>query len=208
MRAAIADAWQDATTTWTALLGPRAYNNEVPQINFVPNIRPSHCYGLYVGTGPVYCSGNSTVFVSVAEIDKLVERFGTSAENGLAFLVAHELGHHVQKLNGRFRILSALVRANPNLQRELTVRFELEADCLAGVWAGNSPRFATADAVRTDIIKTIDAIGDDKVKGADGTSLDPSKFTHGTSEQRLRWYQTGFKSRSAQVCEVLEAADY
>jgi uncharacterized protein len=208
LRAAITDAWQDATTTWTTLLGPRAYKLEEPQINFVPSIRPSHCYGLYVGKGPVYCSGNNTVFVSIDEMDKLADQLGETAAAGLAFLVAHELGHHVQKISGRFRILSAMMRANPSLQRELTVRFELEADCLAGVWSGNSPRFATPETVRADMLKTIDAIGDDKLKTASGASIDPSAFTHGTSEQRLRWYQTGLKSKTVRACEVLEVADY
>ncbi len=208
MRTAIADAWHDATTTWNDLLGARAYDSDIPQINFVKVVRPSHCYGLYVGSGPVYCSGNNTVFVSLEEMQRLSLRLGPTAGAGLAFLVAHELGHHVQKILGRFRVLQALVRENPRLQRELSVRFELEADCLAGVWAGNSPVFARSETERSNIISTLGAIGDDQMRASEGPMLDPTTFTHGTSEQRLKWYRAGFESRSMSTCSVLEAATY
>lgn len=208
MRTAIADAWRDATTTWNGLLGARAYDSDIPQINFVKAVRPSHCYGLYVGSGPVYCSGNNTVFVSLEEMQRLSLRLGPTAGSGLAFLVAHELGHHVQKILGRFRVLQALVRENPKLQRELSVRFELEADCLAGVWAGNSPVFAQSETERSNIIGTLGAIGDDQMRASEGPMLDPTTFTHGTSEQRLKWYRAGLESRSISTCSVLEAANY
>lgn len=205
MRAAIAAAWSDATATWNDILGSRAYDSDIPQINFVKAIRPSHCYGLYVGTGPVYCSGNNTVFVSTEEMQRLAERLGTTAEAGMAFLVAHELGHHVQKITGRFRALQSMAREQPNNIRQLSIRFELEADCLAGVWAGNSPVFARTDAVKSGILGTLDAIGDDKVRASEGKAADPATFTHGTSEQRLKWYTIGLQRREIAACSVLEA---
>ena len=158
----ISDAWADATETWTALLGARIYQSDAPQINFVPAVRASHCYGLYISAGPVYCSGNTTVFVSVASMEDLEKRIPGIGDAGLAFLVAHELGHHVQKITGRFRTLNALVRANPYLMREYALRFELEADCLAGVWASKSPKFAATENARADMLASLDAIGDDQ----------------------------------------------
>lgn len=209
MRTLIANAWHDATKTWNEILGTRLYESDLPQINFVAAVRPSHCYGLYVGTGPVYCSGNNTVFVSLAEMDRLSTRLGSAADEGYAFLVAHELGHHVQKIIGRFRVLSALMRESPHLQRELVIRFELEADCLAGVWAGNSPGYAKDEGVRAGILGALDAIGDDKARvSGSGQLIDPAQFTHGTSEQRTRWYLTGYQNREIDACNVLEAAEY
>lgn len=209
MRTLIANAWHDATTTWNEILGTRLYESDLPQINFVAAVRPSHCYGLYVGTGPVYCSGNNTVFVSLAEMDRLSSRLGSAADEGYAFLVAHELGHHVQKILGRFRVLSALMRESPQLQRELVIRFELEADCLAGVWAGNSPAYAKDESVRAGILGALDAIGDDKARSSGtGQLIDPAQFTHGTSEQRTRWYLIGYQNRQIDACNVLEAAEY
>lgn len=122
----IADAWADATETWSTLLGA-LYQMEIPQINFVTAVRPSHCYGLYISAGPVYCSGNTTVFVSVTSMQDLEKKIPGVGDAGLAFLVAHELGHHVQKITGRFRVFAMLSRANPRHSRELALRFELEA---------------------------------------------------------------------------------
>ena len=129
----------------------------------MPAVRASHCYGLYIGAGPVYCSGNTTVFVSVASMDDLAQKIPAVGDAGLAFLVAHELGHHIQKLTGRFRVLNALIRNNPSAQRKLALRFELEADCLAGVWASKSPKFAATEGARATMLTSLDAIGDDRV---------------------------------------------
>lgn len=206
MRASLTRAWADATDTWRRILGDRQFA-ETPHINFVPAIRPSHCYGLYINAGPVYCSGNSTVFVSLDEMKRLSARFGGDPA-GLAFLVAHELGHHVQKLTGRFRILSSLVRSNPRLQRELSLRFELEADCLAGVWASNSAAFAANANVRRTMLTMIEAIGDDKVQIGGPAGPDASTFTHGASEQRIRWYRAGLQAGAVSACRVLEADEF
>ncbi|MEQ1652358.1 MAG: neutral zinc metallopeptidase [Hyphomicrobium sp.] len=201
----IADAWADATATWSGVLGDRIYQSDVPQINFVSAVRASHCYGLYISPGPVYCSGNTTVFVSVANMEDLAKRIPGIGDAGLAFLVAHELGHHVQKLTGRFRVLSALARATPYHQRELALRFELEADCLAGVWASKSPKFAASEGSRAAMIASLDAIGDDRILASPGGTVDPARFTHGSSEQRVRWFKEGLDRGTVDACDVLSA---
>lgn len=208
MQSEIRRAWEDAAGTWERILGPRVYASEIPQINFVEAVRPSHCYGLYVNAGPVYCSGNNTVFVSIDEMERLSVRFSGADPAGLAFLVAHELGHHVQKILGRFRLFSKLANAQPSRVTELTLRFELEADCLAGVWAGNSSAFAANASVRRNMFAVIDAIGDDKVVSPSGRAPDPATFTHGASAQRQKWYRTGLDAGDAAACNVLEAATF
>jgi uncharacterized protein len=206
IRRMITEAWGDATATWQDVIGQRAYASELPQINFVAAVRASHCYGLYISAGPVYCSGNNTVFVSLNEMERVSNRIAGVGDLGLAFLVAHEFGHHVQKIHGRFRVLSALVRAEPQLQRELSLRFELEADCLAGVWAGKSPKFATLAGAREAMLTAIDAIGDDKVQLASAGLANPATFTHGTSSQRVRWFKAGVEGGTIEACDVLNAA--
>jgi uncharacterized protein len=205
IQAMIAEAWTDATETWAKVLGERAYRADIPQINFVPAVRASHCYGLYIGAGPVYCSGNTTVFVSIAAMEDLARKIPAVGDAGLAFLVAHELGHHIQKVTGRFRTLNAMVRNNPNDFRKLTLRFELEADCLAGVWASNSPKFAASAATRAALLTALDAIGDDRIIGSNGAVADPNTFTHGTSAQRIKWFQHGLSANKAEACDVLGA---
>jgi uncharacterized protein len=207
IRKMIATAWDDASVTWDSILGSRLYEREPPQINFVTAVRASHCYGLYISAGPVYCFGNNTVFVSLDEMQRLDARITALGEPGLVFLVAHELGHHVQKITGRFRALQALVRSSPWLQRELSLRFELEADCLAGVWAGKSKAFEGSSAVRTGILASLDAIGDDKVQQSAASVPDPSTFTHGTSAQRTHWFKVGIEGGTPEACSVLEATE-
>lgn len=207
IRKMITTAWDDASVTWDGILGSRLYEREPPQINFVPAVRASHCYGLYISAGPVYCFGNNTVFVSLDEMQRLDARITALGEPGLVFLVAHELGHHVQKITGRFRALQALIRSSPWLQRELSLRFELEADCLAGVWAGKSKAFAGSGAVRAGILASLDAIGDDKVQQTAASVPDPSTFTHGTSAQRTHWFKAGIEGGTPESCSVLEATE-
>lgn len=206
IRTLITEAWGDATATWPVVIGQRTFESDPPQINFVAAVRASHCYGLYISPGPVYCSGNNTVFVSLSEMERVSSRIAGVGDLGLAFLVAHELGHHVQKVRGRFRALSALVRAAPQLQRELSLRFELEADCLAGIWAGKSPKFATLAGAREAMLTAIDAIGDDKVQLASAGLVNPATFTHGTSAQRVRWFKAGVDGGTIESCDVLNAA--
>lgn len=208
IRAMISTAWEDATATWQSLLGEEFYRADAPTINFVPAVKAAHCYGLYIGAGPVYCSGNATVFVSIASMNELDQQFPAVGDAGLAFLVAHELGHHVQNKLGRFRILNQMARNNIYRQREFALRFELEADCLAGVWASKSPRFAATANARAEIVASLDAIGDDKILAAAGTPVDPAKFTHGSSEQRVRWFRQGLDSGDIEACNVLQAKDF
>lgn len=205
IRLNISEAWSDATATWHRILGDRIYDSDVPQLNFVPEVRAQHCYGLYVGAGPVYCTGNNTVFVSIAELRRVSAKAKSIGDVGLAFLVAHELGHHIQKMSGRFRLLSGLMQINPQLQRELALRFELEADCLAGVWAANSPRFAASQDFRSGVAAALDEIGDDKLQRSAAAPGTPLTLTHGTSAQRRHWFETGLGGRTPQVCNVLEA---
>lgn len=203
----IADAWADATATWETLLGKRLYQSDTPQINFVPKVSSAHCYGLYINPGPVYCSGNATVFVSVAAMKDINRRYPQIGDAGLAFLVAHELGHHVQKLTGRFRLLSRMMRAEPRRQRELALRFELEADCLAGVWAARSPRFASAVESREMMLRSLQAIGDDRVLPTSKSRADPANFTHGSASQRSDWFRRGLEGGTESACDALLASE-
>ncbi len=199
--------WKDATATWQIVLNASASDRVVPQINIVPKVTPSLCYGLYINSGPVYCSGNGTVFVSLDEMDRLAQRFDVDANATLAFLMAHEFGHHLQMTAGRFKILSQMIRENPQRRREYVMRFELEADCLAGVWAGRSREFAATERVKADLLHALARVGDD-VQRASSAAPDPANFWHGTSEQRAHWFYLGQKAKSPDACDVLTAADF
>lgn len=202
------DAWDDATAAWQTLLGAAVYRADAPKINFVSAVKAAHCYGLYIGSGPVYCSGNATVFVSTASLADLERRVPAASGAGLAFLVAHELGHHIQNRLGRFRVLNQLVRADPASSRVLALRFELEADCLAGVWASKSPKLAATEAARASIVASLDALGDDKILATAKVAVDPTRFTHGSSRQRIAWFQRGLQHGTVEACNALQAGDF
>lgn len=206
LRAAIGEAWADTTHVWAELLGQDAIDAYTPQIAFVPKLQATHCYGLYVSPGPVYCSANNTVFVSLEEMQRLEIRLPGFGEGGLALLVAHEFGHHIQKLTGRFRLLSNMIRTKPGEERDLVRRFELEADCLAGLWAGHSRSALAAPAQRQSLLQAAESIGDDRT--ATGAATDPANFTHGTAAQRKHWLEAGMRADAPDVCDVLGAAEY
>jgi len=208
LRAAITEAWDDATGIWAELLGADILEAYQPRITFVPKVKATHCYGLYVSAGPVYCSANNTVFVSLDEMLRLEKTLPGFGEGGLALLVAHELGHHVQKVAGRFQLLSSLMRSNQGHERDLMRRFELEADCLAGLWAGHSRSRLTAPETRAVLADAAAAIGDDRAASAGVAPGDPAAYTHGTAAQRRRWFETGLTAGSLDVCNVLTAASY
>lgn len=206
--AAVKEIWVDAVDTWARLQGRNAYGGELPHLAVVSKVKGEHCYGLYVNGGPVYCSGNNTVFLSVDEMQRLDARLPDFGEAGLAFLISHELGHHIQKTTGRFRLLAMLMRANAAGERDLVRRFELEADCLSGIWAAHSQLpLASADRRRA-LAKVAEVVGDDRVKYAGEAPANPEMFTHGTADQRRHWFEVGLAAKDLDACNVLQSSAY
>jgi len=205
IRAALESTWTEATDIWASLVGRDLYDSDTPMIDFVPVVKAAHCYGLYIGAGPVYCSGNNTIFVSLAEMQRLETKIPGFSDDGLGLLVAHELGHHIQKITGRFRLLSILMRQSPGSERDLVRRFELEADCLAGMWAARSHLEA---GHREALLAAAEVIGDDRVYVAGETASDPAMFTHGSAVQRRHWFEAGLNASAIEQCHVLDAEAY
>jgi uncharacterized protein len=209
MRALLNNIWKDVNDVWVRLPGLNISAKIVPQLNIVAKVSGAHCYGIYISAGPVYCTGNGTVFASLDEFDRIAARFGAKADAGLAFLVAHEYGHHIQLINGRFGLVRQLIRDAPERRREISLRFELEADCLAGVWAARSRTFAAGAETRSDILSSLDAVGDDAAQRAVFGIADPSTFWHGSSAQRARWFMAGLEAGDdLEACNAISAVAY
>ncbi len=206
MRALVSNIWNDVNAVWQTMPAMGMGRGPVPHLNLVPKVSAAHCYGIYISSGPVYCTGNGTVFASLDELMRLANRLGAKADAGLAFLIAHEFGHHIQLVNGRFGIVRHKILEEPSRQREISLRFELEADCLAGVWAARSRTFAAGETTRSDIVASLDLMGDDTVQVAAFGAADPSTFWHGTSVQRAHWFMTGLHaSDDLEACSALTA---
>jgi predicted metalloprotease len=152
-------------------------------------------------SGPFYCPGDRTVYLDLKFFTLLVHTFGVRGV-AQAYIVGHEIGHHVQRLLGIARLVDAANHADPHGANARSVKVELEADCLAGVWGRAAYRRAhltTGDL--NDAIKTADVIGDDYQADAAGY-VDTSEWTHGSSRQRQYWLRTGFRSGKPVACDT------
>ncbi len=180
----------------------RALEVAAVTVQFVSRLAPANCYGLYSGDGPAYCSGNQTVFVGTAAAERLMSKFGAQAEAGIAFLIGHEIGHHIQNLNGRFHALSQAIYTSPQDGPDYVRRFELQADCLAGVWIHDSAAWATSSAFRADLLAVLTDIGDDTVLTGQPQAKVRRVGLHGTGEQRQRWFLRGAQTGDMEACDT------
>jgi predicted metalloprotease len=206
LRAIVMRARDDSIATWSRLMQGRTIEVEAVTVQFVARLAPANCYGLYAGDGPAYCSGNQTVFVGTAAAGRLMTKFGPQAEAGIAFLIGHEIGHHIQNLNGRFHALSQAIYTSPEDGPDYVRRFELQADCLAGVWIHDSAAWATSSAFRADLLAVLTDIGDDAVLAGQPAASVRRVGLHGTTEQRQRWFLRGAQTGDVEACDTFGAS--
>ena len=158
--------------------------------------------------GPFYCPGDRKVYLDMDFFDTLSRQLGAPGEFARAYVIAHEVGHHVQTLLGATQKVDALRgRISQREQNALSVRVELQADCYAGIWAHQSQR-AKQWLEQGDLESAINAaaqIGDDHLQREQSGVARPDTFTHGTSAQRQRWFLTGYKSGSVAACDTFGA---
>lgn len=163
--------------------------------------------GAQEDTGPFYCPADVTVYLDLSFFEMLTKQAGVGPF-GLAYIVAHELGHHVQNLVGVSQRVAAANQQNPAGENALSVRVELQADCLGGVWAASFyKRSDLTDADMQHALKTATIVGDDFQQTAAGTEPDKSLWTHGSSEQRRHWLTTGFDKRTPSACDTFTSRD-
>ena len=154
--------------------------------------------------GPFYCSGDEKLYIDLAFFRDLQARFGAPGDFAQAYVIAHEVGHHVQKLTGTLQKLEATRGRVPKAENNLTsVRMELQADCYAGVWgyhAGTMNQLESGDVA--EALNAATAIGDDRLQQQTQDRVVPESFTHGSSEQRVRWFKRGLDSGRAKDCDT------
>jgi predicted metalloprotease len=204
LRAIVTRALDDAIETWSRLMQPRAVEVASVTVRFVSRLAPDNCYGLYAGDGPAYCSGNRTVLVGTTAAKHLMAKFGNRAEAGITFLIGHEIGHHIQNLDGRFHALSQAIYSSPDDAPDYVRRFELQADCLAGVWVHDSPAWATSAQFRADLLTVLSDIGDDKLLAGQPEAKLRRVGLHGTTEQRTRWFLRGAEAGDRDACDTFD----
>jgi predicted metalloprotease len=162
----------------------------------------SPCGPASAATGPFYCPLDQKVYLDLGFFDQLESRFGASGGDfALAYVVAHEFGHHVQTVLGVSQAVQDQSASDPSRRNDLSVRQELQADCLAGVWSHS----AMSDLEPGDIeeaLSAASAVGDDRIQAATTGRIDPESWTHGSAEQRTAWFTTGYRSGNVGDCDT------
>lgn len=153
--------------------------------------------------GPFYCPENEKVYVDLAFYDELKERFGAPGEFAQAYVLAHEVGHHVQNILGLTDQVEEAMRNDPQHKNEYSVRLELQADCLAGVWGNSAQQRGKLEGGDIDSgIGAAAAVGDDRLQRMSGRHVNPDSFTHGSAHDRVAWFTRGFKSGRVSDCDT------
>jgi hypothetical protein len=154
-------------------------------------------------TGPFYCPLDQKVYIDLGFFRELNQRFQAPGDFAQAYVLAHEIGHHIQQQLGIEQEVRQQSQANPGDANELSVRLELQADCLAGVWARSTyDRGILESGDLQEGLTAASAVGDDRIQSQAQGRIDPESFTHGTSEQRAHWLQTGFDSGRLEACDT------
>jgi len=167
------------------------------------------CGSASSAAGPFYCPADKRVFIDLSFFSELKDRFGAPGDFAMAYVIAHEFGHHVQTLLGISEQVRTAQQQNPDLANQLSIRMELQADCFAGVWAHSvwtQPGEGTVESLdEADIREGLEAaaaVGDDRIQQQSGGTVNPESWTHGSSEQRQQWFKTGFDRGNAEACDT------
>ncbi|CDG82956.1 KPN_02809 family neutral zinc metallopeptidase [Janthinobacterium agaricidamnosum] len=198
----------DTEDTWSALFREQGANYARPKLVLYSGSTPTACGTGQSATGPFYCPGDQKVYLDLDFFNLMRQRFKVSSEFAEAYVIAHEVGHHVQNLMGlTAKVDHARRSASERQANALSVRLELQADCFAGVWAyhANQTRKILEQGDVEAALKTASAIGDDALQRQARGEVVPDSFTHGTSEQRVRWFSKGLDQGEIAQCNTFEA---
>ena len=194
---------EDVQGTFSQALGPR-YERTV--VVLFRDAVESACGSAQSATGPFYCPGDQKVYLDLGFFDELTQRFGAPGEFAQAYVVGHEIGHHVQHLLG----LDARTRGGAIGENSASVALELQADCLAGIWGHDASQGGRFKAGRVELepgdaeqaLRAASAIGDDRLQKMATGRVMPERFTHGTSAQRVQAFQRGMSSGDFGACGI------
>jgi len=198
----------DTEETWRALFADAGRNYIEPRLVLFSESVQSACGYSTAATGPFYCPGDQKVYLDLGFFRELTA-LGASGDFAQAYVIGHEVAHHVQNLNGQFDTLRrAQGRASREQANALQVLIELQADCYAGVWAHHAER--QRDLLESgDVEEGLQAaasIGDDRLQQRAGRQVQPESFTHGSSAQRVKWFKRGLQSGNMDACDTFAAA--
>jgi len=195
----------DVQKTWTGILQANGVPYQHAKLVLFRDLTSSGCGTAQTETGPFYCPADAKVYIDLGFYDELQRRFGAPGQFAQAYVLAHELGHHVQNLLGIERKVRNLQGQNPGARNEISVRMELQADCLAGVWAHSTEQRNLLEAGDVQsALGAAAAVGDDRLQRMSRGQVSPDSFTHGTSAQRMEWFQRGMSGGTIESCNTFQ----
>jgi predicted metalloprotease len=194
----------DVQNTWTQIL-PQQTGHDYRHAKLVlfRDYTESGCGSAQSATGPFYCPDDEKVYIDLGFYDQLTQQFGAHGQFAQAYVIGHELGHHVQKILGISQQVQQARGANEPGADSLSVKVELQADCFSGIWAHSTQQRGLLE--QGDIesaLSAASAVGDDRLQKMETGHVTPDSFTHGTSQQRMQWFTTGYNSGSVAACNT------
>jgi len=192
---------------WNKVLPQQANTRyQAPRLVLFSNVDRSGCGTAQAAMGPFYCPQDKKVYLDLSFFQEMQRKLGGGGDFAYAYVIGHEVGHHIQNLIGILPKANQLrERSSERDANAISVRIELQADCFAGVWANNVQAMGRIDASDIDeAMKTAAAIGDDRLQKASQGQVVPDSFTHGSSAQRTRWFNTGLRTGSMQACDTFK----
>jgi predicted metalloprotease len=203
----------DVQTFWQAYFQSAGKTYPVTDTVLFTDQTQSGCGVASSATGPFYCPSDQKVYLDTAFFDELQNRFGAPGDFARAYVIAHEFGHHVQDALGIMDQVAQQQQSNPSSANDQSVRLELQADCLAGVWAHSvytTPDQADVQSITDkdvqDALNAAAAVGDDRIQEQATGTIDRESWTHGSAAQRSTWFNNGFKGGTTQDCDTFGAA--
>jgi predicted metalloprotease len=195
----------DAQTTWTQLLSAQGVEYRHAKLVLFRDVIDSGCGTAQSATGPFYCPEDEKVYIDLGFYDELKQRFGAPGDFAQAYVLAHEIGHHVQKVLGVEEKVREARERNPRAANQLSVRLELQADCFAGVWGHSTQQRNLLESGDVDEgLRAAAAVGDDRLQRMSSGRVNPDSFTHGSSAQRSEWFQRGYQSGDVAACNTFQ----
>lgn len=198
----------DTEDTWSEIFRSNGAQYQQPKLVLFSGQTPTACGTGQSAAGPFYCPGDQKVYIDLSFFRLMQQRFQVSGEFAQAYVIAHEVGHHVQNIMGIMdKVDDARRRGTQAQANALSVRVELQADCFAGVWAHHADKsrnILEAGDVEA-ALNAASAIGDDALQKQSQGHVVPDSFTHGTSAQRVRWFQRGIESGAVSACNTFDA---
>ncbi|WP_145009238.1 KPN_02809 family neutral zinc metallopeptidase [Pseudomonas oryzihabitans] len=199
----------ETENTWTRIFQAHGEQYQPPKLVLFNGQVQSGCGGATAASGPFYCPVDGKVYLDLTFFQELQQRFGADGDFARAYVIAHEVGHHVQNLTGTTNKMEAARRRGIPTEGAtgLSVRLELQADCYAGVWANDAQqRLNWLDPGDLEkALNAANAIGDDRLQRQAQGRVVPDSFTHGSSAQRVKWFRTGFDSGKVESCNTFAA---